>query len=147
MSCLKLSSVLVGALLLAPRLAEAQQPPPYAPMPAPPPAGYPPPAPYPNVAPYPQAPWAGAPQPYPYAAPPPYAQPSAPREWNGGPVKKRVSTGAMAGGIVLLSLGVVLAGTGGPLYLTESSQSCTTNADCADAGTATHCNYGYCEVQ
>ncbi len=26
-------------------------------------------------------------------------------------------------------------------------QSCTTNADCADAGTATHCNYGYCEVQ
>ncbi len=28
-----------------------------------------------------------------------------------------------------------------------SSQSCAIDADCADAGAASHCNYGYCEVQ
>jgi hypothetical protein len=30
---------------------------------------------------------------------------------------------------------------------TTPCQACTGDADCADAGTATHCNYGFCEVQ
>jgi hypothetical protein len=29
----------------------------------------------------------------------------------------------------------------------NSCQACTGDGDCADAGAATHCNYGYCEVQ
>jgi hypothetical protein len=28
-----------------------------------------------------------------------------------------------------------------------SCHTCTMDSDCADAGTSTHCNYGYCEVQ
>jgi hypothetical protein len=34
-----------------------------------------------------------------------------------------------------------------PMTAPTTCHACTVDMDCADAGTATHCNYGYCEVQ
>jgi ABC-type phosphate transport system substrate-binding protein len=37
--------------------------------------------------------------------------------------------------------------TGGGTTTSSYCQTCTADADCADAGVYTHCNYGYCEAQ
>jgi hypothetical protein len=37
--------------------------------------------------------------------------------------------------------------TGGGTTLSSYCQTCTADADCADAGAYTHCNYGYCEAK
>jgi hypothetical protein len=36
--------------------------------------------------------------------------------------------------------------TGGGTTLSSYCRTCTTNADCADAGAYSHCNFGYCEA-
>jgi hypothetical protein len=113
-----LVAILVSA---APALA-ADAPPPAAPAPAYaplapagtyPPGAYPQPAYYPQAAPYPQQPWNG------YA---PSWEPAV------RPRAERRSGGAMAAGIVLLSLGVTTA-IGSAPFLHDGAQTCAVNGE------------------